>query len=123
MSRRKSNSRAKLKAACQEERICKWTEHFKNLIGNCPENIDKPMKKIINSQLDIKLGQFTEEEHDAVHNKIKSRKVAGLNKILLEVWKTRKFDNILQLCNTVYKQNTLEKKTKTTSSSFSRKVI
>ena len=37
--------------------------------------------KIINNQLDIKLGQFT-QEHDVVLRKIKSRKAAGLNKIL-----------------------------------------
>ena len=49
------------------------------------------------------------EELDTVLTKIKNRKAAGLEKIPLEVWKTRKFDNILlRLCNTMYKQNTTE---------------
>ena len=51
-----------------------------------------------------------EEELDAVLKKIKIRKATGLDKILLEVWKTRKFDDILlRICNAVYKQNTIEK--------------
>ena len=38
--------------------------------------------------------------------KIKNRKVAGFDKITAEVWKTRKFDDVLRwLCNIVYKQN------------------
>ena len=37
---------------------------------------------------------------------MKAEKAAGFNIIPPEVWKTRKFDNILfQLCNAVYKQN------------------
>ena len=44
--------------------------------------------KIIN-KLDIKLGQFTQEELNVVLTKIKNRKAASLNEILPEVWKTR----------------------------------
>ena len=50
-----------MKAVNQEERLMEWKEHFKNLLGNPLEITDKPTKKIINCQLDIKLGQFTEE--------------------------------------------------------------
>ena len=53
-----------------------------------------------------------EEEFDAVLKKItnKNRKAAGLDEISAEVWKTRKFEDILlQLCNAVGKQNTTEK--------------
>ena len=36
---------------------------------------------------------------------IKSRKAAGLDEIALEVWKIKKFDNLLtQLCNSIYNQ-------------------
>ena len=35
-------------------------------VGNPPEITDKPIQKIINGRLDIRLGQFTEEESDAV---------------------------------------------------------
>ena len=72
VSRTKSTSRAKLKAANQEEQIQKWKEHFKNLLGKSPK-ADKPITNIINFQVDIKLGQFTEEEFDVVLTKIKSR--------------------------------------------------
>ena len=37
-----------------------------NPIGNLSKVIDKPIQKITNSQLNIKLGQFTKEELDAV---------------------------------------------------------
>ena len=46
----------------------------------------------------------SQEEFDIVlrRNKI-SKKSAGLDKIPSKVWKTRKFDDILSLCNDVYK--------------------
>ena len=68
---------------------------------------------MIKSQLNIKLRQFMKEELNIVLTKIKSSKAAGLNKIAPEVWRTRKFDDILlQLCNTLYIQSTIEKWTK-----------
>ena len=73
----KSTSRAKVKAASQEERIQMWKEHFKTLLGKSPK-----VTKIINNQLEIKLEQFTQEEFDAVLTKIKNRKAAGLDEIL-----------------------------------------
>ena len=81
----KSILRAKLKADSQEERIQMWKEHFKNLLGNSPKVTDKPVMKIINNQLDIKLGQFILEEPNLVLTKIKNRKAAGLDEILSEV--------------------------------------
>ena len=51
--------------------------------------------EIINDQQDIKLGQFTQEELDVVLTKIKNRKAANLDEIPPEVWKTRKFDDLL----------------------------
>ena len=102
--RRKSAAKAKLKATNQQERIELWKQHFENLLG-------KP--RIISKELDIKLGQFTQEELDSVLRKIKNRKAAGLNEILREVWKIRQFDYILpRHCNAVYNQNTIDKWTK-----------
>ena len=43
---------------------------------------------IISKQLDIKLVEFTQEELYSVLRKLK-RKVAGLDEISPEVWKTR----------------------------------
>ena len=51
--------------------------------------------KMINNQPDIKVGQFTQEELDIVLTKIKTRKDAGLDEILPEVWKTKKLDDLL----------------------------
>ena len=68
-----------------------------------------PITRIISEQLDIKLGPFTQEELDLAQRKIKNRKAAGLE-IPPEVWKTRKFDNILlRHYNAVYNQNPRDK--------------
>ena len=61
-----SISRAKLKAANQEERLQNWNEHFENLPGNSPEITNKPIQKIANDQREAKLGQFKEEGLDSV---------------------------------------------------------
>ena len=60
--------------------------------------------------IDIKLGQFTKEELDLVRRKIKNRQAAGFDEIPLEVWKTRKFDDILvEYCDAEHKLNTIDK--------------
>ena len=59
-------------------------------------------QKIITSQPDIKLGQFTEKELEAELKKIKDIKAANLDEIPTEVWKTRKLwwptPSIMQQC-------------------------
>ena len=76
---------------------------FENLLGNPPKVTHKPISRIISKQLDIKLGQFT-QELDSVQRKIKNRKAAGLDEILPEVWKTREFDDkLFRHCNAVIK--------------------
>ena len=110
VSRRKSTSKAKLKASSQQERIKLWEQHFKNLQGNPPKITDEPITRIINKLLDIKLVSFTKEELYSVLKKIKNRKATGLDEIPPEVWKTRQFDDILlRQCNTVYSQNRIER--------------
>ena len=51
---------------------------------------DKPITKIINNQLK----EFT-QELNVVLTKIENWKVAGLHVINSEVWKIRKFNNLL----------------------------
>ena len=110
VSRRKSTAKAKLKATSQEERIQLWKQHFGNLLGNPQKVTHEPITRIISKQLDIKLGQFTQEELDSVLRKIKNRKAAGLDEIPPEVRKTREFDDILlRHCNAVYNQNTRDR--------------
>ena len=105
MSRR-NTVKAKLKAASQEKQIHLWKQHFEYLLKPLKVT-DEPIMKIISNQLDIRLEQFMQEELDLVRRKIKNRKTAGLDEIPPEVWKTRKFDDILlQYCNAVYNQNT-----------------
>ena len=77
--KRKSTSRAKLKAASQEEQIHLSKEHFKTLLVKSPKDTDKPIMKIINHQLDIKLEQFTQVELDVVLTKIKNKKGASFD--------------------------------------------
>ena len=86
VSRRKSTAKAKLNATSQEERIHLWKQHFENLLGKPPKVTHETITKIISNQLNIKLGQFTQEELDSVLRKIKNRKAAGLDEIPAEVW-------------------------------------
>ena len=64
--RRKSTAKGKLKATSQEERIHLWKQHSENFLGKPPKVTHASIPKIINNQLDIKLGQFTQEEPDSV---------------------------------------------------------
>ena len=43
----KDTLKLKLKATSQEDKLLKWKEHFKNLLGNLPEITNKPTQKII----------------------------------------------------------------------------
>ena len=53
---------------------------------------------------------FTQEELNLVLRKIKNWKAPGLDEIPPEVWKTRQFNDILlQHCNAVYNQNTIDR--------------
>ena len=63
------------------------------------------------------------EELNLVIRKVKNRKAAGLDEIPPEVWKTREFNDILlQHCNAVYNQNTIDRWTREASSPSLRKV-
>ena len=110
MSRRKSTTKAKLKAANQQERIKLWKQHFENLQGNPPKVTHEPITRIISKQLDIKLGPLTYEELGLFLRKIKNRKASEFHEIPQEVWKTRQFDDtLLRHCNAVYNQNPIDR--------------
>ena len=110
VSRRKSTTKAKLKAANQQERIKLWKQDFENLQGNPPKVMHEPITRIISKELDIKLGPFTQEELNSVLKKIKNRKAAGLDEFPPEVCKTRQFNDILlRHCNVVYNQNPIDR--------------
>ena len=71
VSKRKSTTKAKLKATIQQERIKLWKQHFENLLGNPPKVTHEPITRIISKQLDIKLGPVAQEELDSVLKKLK----------------------------------------------------
>ena len=87
-----------------------------------PKVTHEPITRIISKQLDIQLGQFMQEELDSVLRKIKNRKAAGLDEIPTEVWKIWEFNDILlQHCNAVHNQNTIDRWTKGCILSFPKK--
>ena len=88
------NESAKLKAVSQEEQINLWKEHFKNLLGKSLKVTDKPITEN-GYQHDIKLEHFTQGELFVILTKIKNRKAAHLDEKPIEVWQTRKFDDLL----------------------------
>ena len=99
----------KLKATCQEEGVQKRKELIKNLVGKSPTVSNKPIVKIINNQVDIRLAQFKVEELDLQLTKIETRKDKGLDEMPPEVWTIRKFNDVHhRQCNAVYKENTME---------------
>ena len=93
MSKRKNTARA----ASLEEQIYLWKEHFKNLLEKSPKVTDKPITKMINHQLDIKLGQFTQEELDVVQTKLKKK--AKLLVMMKYPKKNRKQGNSMTHCS------------------------
>ena len=108
MSSRYSTARAKLKAAGLEERIQKWKEHFKNLLGKSFKVTDEPITKIIRNQLNIKLGKFMPKEFGVVLRKIKNRKAEGLDKIPAKSMENKE----IRYYDAVYNQNIIDRWTK-----------
>ena len=109
ISQRKRANKSKLKAASQQERIEQWKNHFYNLLGKIPTISENITETIVEHTLDIRTGNFTEEELTAALKKTKTRKAAGLDTVPPEVWKTQNFNDILlQLCNNVYNQQPIK---------------
>jgi hypothetical protein len=80
-----------------------------NFLRKPPIINDMPIRKIIENELPIKKGLFTDDELKVALDKLKTRKAAGLDEVPPEVWKTGNFNDILlQCCNGVYQQNTIQ---------------
>ena len=110
ISGRKRSNKAKLKADSQQQRLDKWKTHFQNLLGKTPVVSDEPIETVVNDKLQIKQGNFTEDELSVVLKDLKTKKAAGPDSIPPEVWKTEAFnDIILKLCNAMYNGESIEK--------------
>ena len=106
---RKRSMQAKLKASSQDKRLQKWKEHFQNLLGKAPVIKDQPIQQIIDNELPIKKGPFSEEELETVLKKLKNKKAPRLDEIPPEVWKTRRFNDILlKSCTSLYNQSSIQ---------------
>jgi len=66
ISGRKKSPNAKLKARNQQERLTLWRNHFQNLLGKTPSVQNQPIEQIIDEELDIKTGDFSIQELEAV---------------------------------------------------------
>ena len=106
---RKRSTQAKLKASSQDERLQKRKERFQNLLGKAPVIKDQPIQQIIDNELPMKKGPFSEEELETVLKKLKNKKAPGLDEIPPEVWKTKSFNDILlKSCNSLYNQSSIQ---------------
>ena len=103
---RKSPSKLNLKATSPEESLLKKKKILQEINnGSLNEKLEWFMKGFGGTY--TKIGRTLRKIE-----KNSNRKAIGLDEISPEVWKTRKFDDILRLHNAVYKQNTIEKWTK-----------
>ena len=80
-----------------------------NLLRKAPGISRQHIQQIIDTELPIKKGPFSEDELGAVLNKLKNEKAPGLDEIPPEVWKTRSFNDILlETCNATHNQSSTE---------------
>ena len=62
ISGRKSTNKAKIKATDNQDRIQKWQDHFKELLGNQPDISDHDITPIFTELQDIQTGLFSMTE-------------------------------------------------------------
>ena len=70
--------------------------YFKNLLGRLSKVTDEPIIKIISNPLDIKKGEFTQEELDVVLKKLKIGKLQVLMKYSQNY---QKQENLMTYCS------------------------
>lgn len=93
---RKNTKQGILKGSSKEDRLKKWHDHFKALLGNEPAitNPDEEVKTIFEN-LEIPTGPFTMEEYEHVKKKLVAGKAAGPDGIPPEVFKLCNIDDIM----------------------------
>ena len=103
ISGRKKPPSGRISGASPEERMDKWFNHFKNLLGSPPVSVGVDLdadNPDILLDLDIEDGPFSMEEFTRVKNALKLGKSAGPDNIPPEVFKYCELDDIiLSFCN------------------------
>ena len=72
-----------------EETLCKSTRK-----SPCNQ-YNLPIQRIVEAELPIKKGPFTDNELEEALRKLNNNKTAGLDEVSPEVWKTRCFNDII----------------------------
>ena len=96
ISGRKSAKTGMIKGKNKEERVQSWYQHFSNLLGKEPviSNDDEEITPVFDN-LDIKTGEFTMTEYQAVKMKLNTGKLPGGDEIPPEVLKYCDLDAII----------------------------
>ena len=98
ISGRKTIKKGKIKANTNEERIEKWYQYFKQLLGNEPTISNDEEVSIILNNLEIDDGPFTYNEIWKVKRNLKTGKAAGPDGITADVIKYCDLDKIILVC-------------------------
>ena len=105
-----------------EKILQKEKEHFRICLETLLKSLINLSKKLLMANWTPNFQTLRGGRIQCSIEKIQSRKATGLKKILLEVSKRRKFDDILLwLYNAVYKQSTIEKLTQCSILPFPKK--
>ena len=97
---RKGTSTGKIKAKSPEDRMRKWKDHFKNLLGQPPVITPRATSTVVEETLPINTNDFTMEELVKCVRGFKNNKASGLDDIPIEVWKSTALNTqLLQVCN------------------------
>ena len=93
---RKNAKKGIIKGKSKSERLSKWHDYFKSLLGDEPvvTNLEENIETVFES-LDIPDGPFTMEEYQQVKRKISNGKAAGPDGIPPEVFKLTNIDDII----------------------------
>ena len=120
--RKKEHLKNKAKS-CQSRRTNTDVEStFQYMLWNTSKATERPITKIINYQQDIQSRKVYFRRTQRSTDKNKMQKAADIEEITPEIWMTREFVELLRrFFNVVYYQNTTEKWTEGSISSYPKK--
>ena len=112
ITNRKKSSTCRLKGSSSQERKKMFYSHFKELLGETPQNDGlQSIQKIVQDTLPISTEDFSMEELDAAVKSLSSGK--SYLYLPVEVWKNGALNNeLLSICNELLKEGTAPEKWK-----------